>query len=153
LPRGPISAISAINFLMSKLPKELKSFATRTKAAGPPITIVLFKPTRRIRVFRTPRERLVGENDQAVDRNPSPNCLVSRRVHITAAIVIAVSRNIDCTPRGVEGRARELRQGKIEPAADGCAVGIRTGYFQQLISELPGAIQVLDQGPIDDESL
>jgi len=37
--------------------------------------------------------------------------------------------------------------------ADGRAVGKRTGYFQQLISELPGAIQVLDQGPIDDESL
>jgi hypothetical protein len=36
--RGPISAISAINFLMSKLPKELKSFATRTKAPGPPMT-------------------------------------------------------------------------------------------------------------------
>jgi hypothetical protein len=29
-PRGPISAISAISFLMSKLPKELKSFATKT---------------------------------------------------------------------------------------------------------------------------
>jgi hypothetical protein len=38
-PRGSISAISAINFLMSKLPKELKSFATRTKAPGPPITL------------------------------------------------------------------------------------------------------------------
>src|SRR5262249_40459158 len=37
--RGPISAISAINFLMSKLPKELKSFATTTKAPGPPITL------------------------------------------------------------------------------------------------------------------
>src|SRR5215471_7622565 len=32
---GPISAISAINFLMSKSPKELKSFATKTKAPGP----------------------------------------------------------------------------------------------------------------------
>ena len=38
-PRGATSAISAINFLMSKLPKELKSFATRTKAPGPPITL------------------------------------------------------------------------------------------------------------------
>jgi len=36
---GPISAISAINFLMSKSPKELKSFATKTKAPGPPITL------------------------------------------------------------------------------------------------------------------
>ena len=104
-------------------------------------------------MFRSPRGRLIGENDQAVDRNPSPNCLVSRQAHITAAIVIAVSRHIDCTPRGVEGRTRVLRLGKIEPAADGRAVGKRTGYFQQLISKLPGAIQVLDQGPIDDESL
>lgn len=32
--RGPISAISAINFLMSKLPKELKSFATKSRAGG-----------------------------------------------------------------------------------------------------------------------
>jgi hypothetical protein len=37
--RGATSAISAINFLMSKLPKELKSFATKTKAPGPPITL------------------------------------------------------------------------------------------------------------------
>ena len=37
-PRGAISAISAINFLMSKSPKELKSFATKTKAPGPPTT-------------------------------------------------------------------------------------------------------------------
>jgi hypothetical protein len=38
-PRGATSAISAINFLMSKLPKELKSFATRTNAPSPPITL------------------------------------------------------------------------------------------------------------------
>jgi hypothetical protein len=38
-PRGATSAISAINFLMSKLPKDLKSFATKTKAPGPPITL------------------------------------------------------------------------------------------------------------------
>src|SRR5262249_47023204 len=113
----------------------------------------LFNPPGRFRVSQPPGGRQLGENDQAVARTPTPTCLVSRRAHITAAIIIAVSRHIDCTPRGVEGRARELRQGKIEPAADGRAVGKRTGYFQQLISKLPGAVQVLDQGPIDDESL
>jgi hypothetical protein len=142
-------------FFDEHIAKGIEVLCDQDKSTGPTdhvLSIVLFKPTWRIRVFRSPRGRLVGENDQAVDRNPSPNCLVSRRAHITAAIVVAVSGHIDCTPRGVERRARELCQGKIEPAADGRAVGKRTGYFQQLISELPGAIQVLDQGPIDDES-
>jgi hypothetical protein len=53
-------------------------------------------------VFRSPREPLVGENDQAVDRNSSRNCLISRQAHITPAIVIAVSGHIDRTPLGVE---------------------------------------------------
>src|SRR6516162_7567613 len=141
-------------FFDEHIAKRIEVSCDQDKSTGPTdhvLSIVVFKPPWRIRVFRSPQG--VGENNQAVDRNPSPNCLVSRRAHITAAIVIAVSRHIDCTPRGVEGRTRELRQGKIEPAADGRAVGKRTGYFQQLISKLPGAIQVLDQGPIDDESL
>src|SRR6516165_11796026 len=141
-------------FFDEHIAKRIEVSCDQDKSTGPTdhvLSIVVFKPPWRIRVFRSPQG--VGENNQAVDRNPSPNCLVSRRAHITAAIVIAVSRHIDCTPRGVDGRTRELRQGKIEPAADGRAVGKRTGYFQQLISKLPGAIQVLDQGPIDDESL
>jgi len=56
-------------------------------------------------------------------------------------------------PLGVERRAPELGQGKIDSTADGRAVSKRTRDFQQLIPELFGAIQVFDQGPADHEAL
>src|SRR5262249_15312149 len=81
-------------FFNEQIAKGIEVSCDQDKSTGTTdhvLSIILFKPTWRIHVFRSPRGRLVGENNQAVDRNPSPNCLVSRRAHITSAIVIAVS--------------------------------------------------------------
>src|SRR6516164_11174920 len=86
-------------FFDEHIAKRIEVSCDQDKSTGPTdhvLSIVVFKPPWRIRVFRSPQG--VGENNQAVDRNSSPDCLVSRRAHITAAIVIAVSRHIDCTP-------------------------------------------------------
>jgi hypothetical protein len=104
-------------------------------------------------MLRTPRKPRVRENDQAVDCNTSRNCFVSRQAHITAAVVVAVSRHVDRTPLGAERRARELGQGKIDAAADGRAVGERTRDFQQLVHERLAAARMLDRSPIDHEAL
>ncbi len=88
-----------------------------------------------------------------VDGNASRNCLVSCQAHIPAVIVVAVSWHVDRMPLGVERRAPELGQGKIDSTADGRAISKRTRDFQQLIPELLGGGQIFDQCPIDHEAL
>src|SRR5215468_2312657 len=136
--------------------KRIEVLRDQDKSAGSTdhvVSIVLFEPTRRIRVLRTPRKPGVRENDQAVDRNTSRNGLVSRQPDITAAIVVAVSGHVDRTPLGVERCARELGQGKIDSTADGRAVSKGARKFQQLIAELLGGAQTLDRCPIDHKAL
>src|SRR5262249_1955107 len=140
-----------------QIAKRIEVLRDQDKSAGSTdhvVSIVLFEPTRRIRVLRAPRKSGVRENDQAVDRNTSRNRLVARQATITAAVVVTVSGHVDRTPLGIERcDAREPSQGKIDSTADGRAVSKRTRDFQQLIAELLGGAQILDRCPIDHDAL
>jgi hypothetical protein len=97
--------------LDEQVAKRIEVLCDQDKSAGPAdhvVSVVFFEPTRRIRMLRTPRKSRVRENDQAVDCNTSRNCFVSRQAHITAAVVVAVSRRVDRTPlvRSMSGNIR-----------------------------------------------
>src|SRR6266436_95248 len=82
--------------------KRIEVLRDQDKSAGSTdhvVSIVLFEPTRRIRVLRAPRKPGVRENDQAVDRNTSRNRLVARQANMRTSIICErVTRRLELVP-------------------------------------------------------
>jgi hypothetical protein len=111
--------------------------------------LVVCKPTGRIGVVRIPTGWRLGQDDEPVDRDAFSDSLVPRHSDITAAIVIAIPRNIDDTAARFVGRLIELGYRKVDPGADRRAVSIeRARCFQDVIAELTCRLVVTDHRPI-----
>jgi hypothetical protein len=74
-------------------------------------------------VFGKKGVRLLTQDGNPIDGNALRHCLISRRRHIAAAVVRAITRNVDDTSVSLKATAGEMGYGEVDGRADRGAVG------------------------------
>ncbi len=95
----------------------------------------------------------LGQDDEAVDRDAFSDSLVPRRSDITAAIVVAIPRNVDDTAARFVGCPIELGHREVDPGADRRAVGKCARRLDEVITEQTRRLIIADHRPIDHDPL
>src|SRR3984893_13439021 len=112
----------------------------RARAADDVVAVVVCKPTRRVRVVGFPKGWRLGQDNEPVDRDVFSDSLVPCRSDIAAAIVIAISRNVDGTAARLVGCPVELGHREVDPGADRRAVGKCARRLDDVIAEQTRAV-------------
>ena len=95
----------------------------------------------------------LGQDDEPVDRDAFSDGLVPCRSDITAAIVIAIPRNVDDTAARFVGRPIKLGHREVDPGADRRAVGKCARRLDDVIAEQTRRLIIADHHPIDHDVL
>ena len=91
-----------------------------------------------------PKGWRLGQDDEPVDRDVFSDSLVPCRSDITAAIVIAIPRNVDGTAARLVGRPVELGHREVDPGADRRAVGKCARRLDDVIAEQTRCLIIAD---------
>jgi hypothetical protein len=123
----------------------------RARAADDVVPVVACKPTGRISVVRIETGLRLGQDDETIDRDAL--AIAPFRADITAAIVIAISRNVDDAAARFVGSRFELRHREVDRGADRRAVGKYARRLDNVITEQTRRLIIADHHPIDHDPL
>src|SRR5215813_12768275 len=148
--RGDLGAQFVVDCLAERA-EILRHHHEGSGAANHVVAVIGIKATRRIGV--KVRYPLFAQDDETVNGDPFGNRLVTGVGDGAPFIVDAVTRYVDGVAVGVERRAGELRQGKIDSAADRGSVPEGAWCLDDLCGKILGSGLVANDGPVDDDLL